>query len=86
MAHLTERAALDLHMHSRIAQGAKDTLDNLRDSAGVVGVGTRHILYRRRTDPHSIGRWFGSARNPSASGAQDPGLAGGQAQPRNCTW
>ena len=77
MAHLTERAPLELHVHSRIAQGAKDALDNLRDSTGVVGLGTRDILYRRRTDPHSIGRWFGSARNPPDSGAPDPGLAGG---------
>ena len=77
MAHLTDRAALDLHMQSLIAQGAKDALDNLRDSTGVVGLGTRDILYRRRTDPHSIGRRFGGARNPSGSGTQDPGLAGG---------
>jgi hypothetical protein len=77
MAHLTARAALDLHMHSGIAQGAKDALDNLRDSTGVVGLGTRHILYRRRTDPHSIDRRFGSARNPPGSGTQDRGLVGG---------
>jgi hypothetical protein len=65
---------LDLHLRSCIAKEQTDALDNLHNSVDLVGAGNGHILYRRRSDSHSVGGRGGSNDIPPDSGAQDSWL------------
>jgi hypothetical protein len=47
----------------------------LCNSAGSLGVGNGHLIHRRRTDSHPVGRWFGSVGNQLNPGAPDARLA-----------
>src|SRR5579871_1030111 len=52
----------------------KEQINDLRDlynSVGVVGSGAGYLLYRRRTDSHTIGGWSGTVRSPPVSRAQN---------------
>jgi hypothetical protein len=73
--HIAQLADLDLRLQLSAAKEREDALDNLRNSAGVVGVGNGHLLHRRRPDSHPVGGCLGRPGIPSDSRPQDSWLA-----------
>src|ERR1017187_2184721 len=65
---------LDPRLQSCIAKEQKDALDNLCNSAGFVGSGNAHLLYRGRPDSRPVSGCAGGNGNPPDSGTQDSWL------------